>query len=184
MLVVPFRRAARLTDLSPEEVTDLFCAVQKVQRMLARRYFSKTKTSSTSSISENPENENGNGVKEKGEGTETALPEDGSFNVALQDGIEAGQTVAHVHVHIIPRMKEGQEDVQGDAVYALLQGERGNVGGGFWDRGRPVQRGMFPRIEDKDRMPRAEEDMVREAEGYRVLMAEGEGEDYGGEEDR
>jgi bis(5'-adenosyl)-triphosphatase len=68
---------------------------------------------------------------------------EGSFNIAIQDGKEAGQTVPHVHCHIIPRVKGGE--VVGDAVYDRLQSEDGNVGGGLWDVQRPVQEGRFPR---------------------------------------
>ena len=42
VLVIPFRPVQRVTDLTPEEVMDLFTSVQKVQRMLARRYFKPT----------------------------------------------------------------------------------------------------------------------------------------------
>ncbi|KAF4635887.1 hypothetical protein G7Y89_g2214 [Cudoniella acicularis] len=35
VLVIPYRQAKRLTDLTSEEISDLFTAVQKVQRMLA-----------------------------------------------------------------------------------------------------------------------------------------------------
>ena len=147
-----------MTDLSSAELADLFGTVQKVQRMLAGRYFGSASTSSSE------------GQKARGR------PEDGSFNIAIQDGQEAGQTVPHVHCHVIPR---APGDRDGDGVYERLQGEEGNVGGGFWDlereRGkekeeRPIQRGKFPRIEDEDRKPRTTEDMRREADGYRVLM--------------
>lgn len=79
-----------------------------------------------------------------------------------------------MHVHVIPRLRG---DEAGDEVYARLQAEEGNVGGGFWDReeermGRPVQKGRFPRIEDADRKPRGAEEMEREADGYRALMEE------------
>ena len=39
--------------------------------------------------------------------------ENGSFNIAIQDGKEAGQTVPHVHCHIIPRVKE-KDGVKGE----------------------------------------------------------------------
>jgi diadenosine tetraphosphate (Ap4A) HIT family hydrolase len=153
VLVVPYRRVARLTDLSSSEITDLFVTVQRVQKMLARKYFTPS-----------PENA---GAK--------ALPDDGSFNIAIQDGKEAGQTIPHVHCHIIPRL---QGDVTGDEIYQKLQDEEGNVGGGFWDaqRGgemgeqRPVQEGRFPKIEDATRKPRSKHEMYSEADEYRDLM--------------
>lgn len=167
VLVVPHRRVPRMTDLSAAELADLFGTVQKVQRMLAGRYFQST---SSSEATEREGKGEGQGDLERAR----PRPEDGSFNIAIQDGREAGQTVPHVHCHVIPRLP-GDRD--GDGVYERLQGEGGNVGGGYWDlerereKGeRPVQRGKFPRIEDADRKPRTKEDMKSEADEYRVLM--------------
>jgi bis(5'-adenosyl)-triphosphatase len=142
VLVIPYRKAQRLTDLSQDEVTDLFTTVQKVQKMLAKNYF----------------------------GAENAAGkvEDGSFNITIQDGKWAGQTVAHIHCHIIPRTKGSDE---GDGIYDRLESEEGNVGGGLWDQSRPSQHGKFPRIEDADRKPRSAEDMNKQAALFRDQMA-------------
>ncbi|TVY88594.1 Bis(5'-nucleosyl)-tetraphosphatase [asymmetrical] [Lachnellula willkommii] len=141
VLVIPYRQAQRLTDLSQDEVTDLFTTVQKVQKMLAGNYFAA--------------------------GNAAGKVEDGSFNVTIQDGKWAGQTVAHVHCHIIPRTKGSDE---GDGIYDRLESEEGNVGGGLWDQSRPTQHGKFPRIEDADRKPRSAEDMNRQAAFFREEM--------------
>lgn len=116
-----------MTDLSPPELSDIFATAQKVQKMLASHYF--------------PAGDIG----------------EGSFNIAIQDGPESGQTVPHFHCHIIPRTK--QSAAIGDKIYDKLQGEEGNVGGGLWDRAmdmgeRPVQKGKFPKVGDEDRLPR------------------------------
>jgi bis(5'-adenosyl)-triphosphatase len=152
VLVVPFRKVPRMTDLTANEITDLFTTVQKVQSMLAKRYFPPSPSSASPLSSE-------------------AALESGSFNLAIQDGPESGQTVPHVHCHIIPRTKESSGE--GDGIYDRLQGEEGNVGGGLWDlRERPEQRGKFPRIEEDQRKPRSKEDMNAEAEMYKELMRE------------
>jgi len=145
-LVIPYRHVKRLTDLTPAELSDVFTLVQRVQKMLAKTYFTSASTDST--------NED--------------IVSEGSFNVALQDGPEAGQTVPHVHVHIIPRTKTAENE--GDGFYERLQSEEGNVGGGFWDQARPVQRGKFPKIADEDRLPREKEEMNREARFFREQM--------------
>ena len=45
-----------------------------------------------------------------------------SLNIAIQDGIAAGQSVPHLHCHIIPRyLKDGY----GDGIYNLLQESEG-----------------------------------------------------------
>ncbi|OIW32081.1 HIT-like protein [Coniochaeta ligniaria NRRL 30616] len=167
VLVCPLTPHVRLTDLSPAELTDLFTTVQRVQRMLATHYF----VSSPSS-------------QDKSEPPVQA----GSFNIALQDGPEAGQTVPHVHVHVIPRIREvtakpGPPGAGGmDEVYEKMAGEEGNVGGALWDREheRPKPGGGFPSIEDAERKARSMEEMVAEAELYKRVLGEVEGEGEGG----
>ena len=129
----------RLTDLTPTEILDLFNTVQLTQRLLARTYF--------------PDPD----------------PKAGSFSVAVQDGAEAGQTVPHVHVHVIPRQ---QGDLKApDEIYVLMAGEEGNVGGALWDEERrPKAGGGLPKIEDGDRVARSQEDMRGEVEKYREVL--------------
>jgi bis(5'-adenosyl)-triphosphatase len=166
VLVCPQRPHKRLTDLSADELTDLFSAVQRVERMLARHYFAP----SQSPHSQNP-----------------TTPEAGSFNIALQDGPEAGQTVSHVHVHVIPRIrgytaKPGMPGGGGgDELYEKMAAEDGNVGGALWDRAHEQQRpqpgGGFPPVEDQDRKARGMEEMEDEARVYRAVLEEMERED-------
>ena len=95
----------------------------------------------------------------------------GSFSVAVQDGPEAGQTVPHVHVHVIPRVKGDLE--RPDDIYVKMAGEEGNVGGALWDvKRRPEAGGGLPRIEDEDRSARTKEEMNEEAERYRAKLKE------------
>ena len=35
------------------------------------------------------------------------------FNIGINDGASAGQTVMHLHIHVIPRYKGDQEDPRG-----------------------------------------------------------------------
>ncbi|KAJ0302452.1 hypothetical protein COL516b_006985 [Colletotrichum fioriniae] len=153
VLVCPLQPHKRLTDLQPAEVTDLFTTTQLIQKMLARRYFSRTTSAS-----------------------EPAAPEAGSFNIAVQDGADAGQTVSHVHVHIIPRVPgETGKDGEGprDEIYEQMSAEEGNVGGALWDAElgrRPEAGGKFAKIEDAMRKARSMEEMVAEADSYRELL--------------
>jgi bis(5'-adenosyl)-triphosphatase len=94
--------------------------------------------------------------------------EDGAFNVAMQDGVSAGQTVPHVHVHIIPRPKDSP---QNDQIYDRMDSEEGNVGGALWDRSRPVNQGKFAKPEESERKNRTEEEMAKEADFFRQQMA-------------
>ena len=127
MLVSPRRVVPRLSDLSHDEVTDLFLTVQRVGRMIERVY------------------------------------EASSLNVAMQDGADAGQSVPHVHTHIIPRKAADMDDRGGtDAVYKLLEGKDGDVGEHL--RQRDQERPKFPVVDDSQRQPRSEEEMIEEAE--------------------
>jgi len=196
VLVCPHRPHKRLTDMSMAEVTDLFATVRRVQHMLARHYFGPSGTpppgipspSSAAPLQPGREGE-GTGKKEDSRsGREETTPDDGSFNIAIQDGADAGQTVPHLHVHVIPRIpghtaKDG--NTLGDAIYEDMAGEKGNVGGALWDQrradsgggingddhGRPVPGGSFDRIEDADRMARSMEEMEREADVFRLVLA-------------
>lgn len=100
----------------------------------------------------------------------TKLYNPGSFTIAVQDGPEAGQTVPHVHVHVIPRTKGDMPRT--DDIYVGMAGEEGNIGGALWDRRRPVPGGGMPRIEDGDRRARTKREMDEEAERYRVALRE------------
>ncbi|EGO59126.1 hypothetical protein NEUTE1DRAFT_78895 [Neurospora tetrasperma FGSC 2508] len=159
VLVCPLVPHKRLTDLSPAEVTDLFSTVQVVQRMLGRYYFHPV-----------------------------MLETGGSFNIAVQDGPEAGQTVSHVHVHVIPRIRNvsaKDTETPSDALYEWMAEEKGNIGGALWDRdhghghghvaelqARPKPGGSFPSIEDAARTAREMEEMEREAGEYRKVLEE------------
>lgn len=94
-----------------------------------------------------------------------------SLNIAVQDGVHAGQSVPHVHAHIIPR-KAADLDHRGgtDAVYDILDGEEGDVGKAFKEAEaeaepeRPRTRTRFPAVDNEERKPRSEEEMRAEAE--------------------
>ncbi|KAJ4387174.1 Dinucleoside triphosphate hydrolase [Gnomoniopsis smithogilvyi] len=173
VLVCPHKPHKRLTDLSLPEVTDLFSTVQRVQALLARHYFPSLTPSSSSSYPASSPN-----PPQPQQQQQQQQPA-GSFSIALQDGPEAGQTVPHVHVHIIPRIRhvsaKPDDGTEGDALYDKMAGESGNVGGALWDRElgrRPEPGGGFPRIEDSERKARTMEEMEREAELYRRLLEE------------
>lgn len=80
-------------------------------------------------------------------------------NIAIQDGVAAGQSVPHVHVHVIPR-QSGDMDAHGgsDAIYDKLDGEEGNVG-----KHLKEQQNGFPKPDAEDRKPRSMEEMQQEA---------------------
>lgn len=86
-----------------------------------------------------------------------------SLNIAMQDGADAGQSVSHVHTHIIPR-KAADLDHRGggDAIYGMLEGDEGDVGAHLLERAR--ERPKFPKVHENSRSPRTEAEMAEEAE--------------------
>ncbi|KAF2403250.1 HIT-like protein [Trichodelitschia bisporula] len=106
-----------------------------------------------------------------------------ALNVAVQDGVAAGQTVPHVHAHIIPRSQDDLADQGGgDVLYDLLDGEEGDVGAHLrMHHAAKRQRSKFPVVPDTDRKPRNEEEMSKEAEWFaREMAKETEGTDAEG----
>ncbi|ORY65194.1 HIT-like domain-containing protein [Pseudomassariella vexata] len=192
VLICPQKPHKRLTDLSTPELTDLFQAVQRVQRMLARHFFAggASDRASSSAPANTTEDSSATTPSDKDGKTQpspaTGTPEAGSFNIAIQDGIEAGQTVPHVHVHVIPRIRNLTEKSEGlgDYLYEKMAAEEGNVGGALWDREqvRPTPGGAFARIEDAERKPRSLEEMEEEAKMFRGLLEEMDQDGKGGAE--
>lgn len=92
-----------------------------------------------------------------------------ALNIAMQDGEAAGQSVPHVHFHVIPR-KAGDFDDRGggDRVYEIME-ERGgaaDVGEGLRDRDQ--RKAKFKT--DEERKPRSDVEMDKEAEMLRTEM--------------
>jgi bis(5'-adenosyl)-triphosphatase len=133
VLVSPRRVVPRLSDLSQDEISDLFLTVQRVGGMVERVF------------------------------------EASALNIALQDGIDAGQSVPHVHTHIIPRKNQDLESKGGnDAIYGMLEGEEGDVGKHLKER--DGERPKFPKVDEASREPRTQEEMNAEADFFRKEM--------------
>lgn len=84
-----------------------------------------------------------------------------AFNVAVQDGEAAGQSVPHVHCHVIPRTKG--DPGEGDKVHEWLEGEEGNVG----KHQKEAAKRAAEWAKDEERRPRSKEDMDKEARWLR-----------------
>ncbi|PWA58948.1 Histidine triad, conserved site-containing protein [Artemisia annua] len=121
-----------------------------------------------------------------------------SLTLAIQDGPQAGQTVPHVHIHIVPR--KGGDFENNDEIYDAsisyrqpfglmgvkdLKGARQLVVVGYWDQVLTrisVQVSVVQLDEkekelkktldlDKERKDRSMEEMAREADEYRKLFS-------------
>lgn len=85
-----------------------------------------------------------------------------SINIGIQDGVDAGQSVPHVHAHIIPRRKADLDDKGGsDAIYDMLDGEEGDIGNHLEQRSG--RRPKFPKVDESGREARTEPEMAVEA---------------------
>jgi len=81
-----------------------------------------------------------------------------SLNIAIQDGPAAGQTVPHLHAHIIPRkLKDMDEHGGGDAIYDLLESDSADLARQYREARK------FPKPDEDSRMPRGDEEMKKEA---------------------
>lgn len=85
-----------------------------------------------------------------------------AFNVAVQDGEAAGQSVPHVHVHILPRTAGDYE--RNDDIYQDIQD---------WapkDTFRPKRSSKLDVPDDENRRDRSAEEMAAEALLYRNIL--------------
>ncbi|EYE97649.1 HIT family protein [Aspergillus ruber CBS 135680] len=95
-----------------------------------------------------------------------------SLNIAIQDGVDAGQSVPHVHAHVIPRQRSDLDHLGGtDAIYDKLDGEEGDVGRIQKEEVKKQlaqddeggRRTNFPAVDNDARKPRGMEEMEAEA---------------------
>jgi diadenosine tetraphosphate (Ap4A) HIT family hydrolase len=109
-----------------------------------------------------------------------------SLNIAIQDGIDAGQTVPHVHAHIIPRRKADLDARGGsDAIYEMLDGEEGNIARQLFEKEEKEdkeeeereereeeqrRRTGIPAVDNEARRPRSDEEMAAEAKMLAMEM--------------
>ena len=106
-----------------------------------------------------------------------------SLNIAIQDGVDAGQSVPHVHAHIIPRKKDDLEEKGGtDAIYGMMESEDADLNKQLAEKERAARtdladeekRARFPAVDNDSRKPRSDEEMQKEAEWLAQEMAKDE----------
>ena len=95
-----------------------------------------------------------------------------ALNIAVQDGPDAGQTVPHVHAHVIPRRADDLgEGLEGrERVYELLEDDNGDLAAWLEQRRRARQATKFPVPDEHARGDRTDDEMQREAEWLRREM--------------
>jgi bis(5'-adenosyl)-triphosphatase len=90
-----------------------------------------------------------------------------SLTISIQDGIHAGQSVPHVHVHLIPR-KSTDYGGDNDQIYPALEENEKQMKGDMESK-----RDEWKTAKDEDRKPRSMEEMEKEAEWLKSLFTAG-----------
>ncbi|KAI0824157.1 HIT-like protein, partial [Trametes gibbosa] len=80
------------------------------------------------------------------------------LTIACQDGKASGQTVPHVHFHLLPRKLQGDAFARNDDVYPALEASEGRLPDALREAPQQLQVDA-----DEDRKPRTLEDMEKEA---------------------
>ncbi|EJD54385.1 diadenosine 5',5'''-P1,P4-tetraphosphate asymmetrical hydrolase [Auricularia subglabra TFB-10046 SS5] len=94
-----------------------------------------------------------------------------ALTVACQDGAAAGQSIPHVHVHILPRRFKGDRfEGNADAVYPLLEKTGRAMGTTYAAKDETPEAEEIKMDADDARMPRTMEEMEAEAKWLRSLF--------------
>ena len=92
------------------------------------------------------------------------------FNIAIQDGKAAGQSVPHVHVHVLPRIENDFE--QNDDIYDELEDWAPTMELCEKKKDEKEKNGYSLEVpDDIDRKDRTMQNMEDEAMSYRMLLA-------------
>ncbi|KAJ3575243.1 hypothetical protein NP233_g1235 [Leucocoprinus birnbaumii] len=95
-----------------------------------------------------------------------------ALTIACQDGKAAGQSVPHVHFHLLPRKVLGDRfSENNDAIYPALEAGEANLAS---ELQKPPVNQSLKVDADEERPPRAPEDMEREAQWLRTFFEHSE----------
>lgn len=84
-----------------------------------------------------------------------------SLNILIQDGPESGQSVPHLHAHIIPRYRDDMEDAE--FYQGLEKWDADKIEADFQQRRQAFQNGVRFSVEEEKRQTRTMETMEKEA---------------------
>ncbi|OBZ68369.1 Bis(5'-nucleosyl)-tetraphosphatase [asymmetrical] [Grifola frondosa] len=117
-------------------------------------------------------------VQHVGKVVEHAYGADG-LTIACQDGKAAGQTVPHVHFHLLPRRLQREPFANNDEIYPALEQAEGTLAHDMQSSQVPTAfkpehtKPQPIKVDaDEDRKPRTMEDMEKEALWLKTFFAE------------
>lgn len=88
-----------------------------------------------------------------------------AINMAIQDGPESGQSIPHLHTHLIPRYKS--DSLQGDSVHENLQNLDLHAAYADFFARRAHLPDQSLHVDDADRVARSADEMAQEAQWLR-----------------
>ena len=95
-----------------------------------------------------------------------------ALTIACQDGPAAGQSVPHVHFHILPRKAQGDRfSEDNDSIYPELETTEASLMSDMRE-GAKQKHQPFKVDADEDRKPRSIEEMVAEANWLKGFFTE------------
>ncbi|THH20484.1 hypothetical protein EW146_g860 [Bondarzewia mesenterica] len=95
------------------------------------------------------------------------------LTIACQDGKAAGQTIPHVHFHLLPRKHKGDRfSINKDDVYPALERAEGEQPQDIAASNVPGGQEPLRVDADEDRVPRSMEEMEKEAKWLRSFFEE------------
>ncbi|PWN53092.1 cobW-domain-containing protein [Violaceomyces palustris] len=106
-------------------------------------------------------------VQQVSRGLEKVFKAD-ALTISVQDGEAAGQTIPHIHVHILPRLKGDIEP--NDLIYRHLE----KFGFDLKELQSQKDQGSAIIVDDENRKPRTKEEMSKEASFLRQFFFNGE----------
>lgn len=161
VLVSPRRVVTRLADLTSSELADLMGSVQQVGKVIENAYKAEGLTIACQ-------------VKFR-----AIAPTICQLMLCNQDGPAAGQTVPHVHFHLLPRKLAGDPfEGHNDNIYPALESSEANLPRDLMitDKKQRHPEALAVPIKvdaDGDRKPRSLEDMEKEAEWLKQFIFKG-----------
>ena len=93
--------------------------------------------------------------------------------ILAQDGKAAGQSIPHVHIHLIPRKFHGDSFAErNDDIYPALEKAEAEIPGELLSINKPSLHEPLRVDADDQRKPRSLEEMEKEAEWLKSLSSQ------------